>query len=521
MSKRKQNFLEFPFFGILFGLFPILFIWAENKLQVTPKVVLPVFLVTTVTVTGIWLLLSLIIHSRSKAGLYSAFLFILFFSYGHVYNFVQRRTVFSIEIGYIKLAVLYGIVLIIGSILILRIKKIPVPLVGWFNIISLVLVLFNLVRVIGFQVKTTLARSQQASQNVTVSDKDSDRPDIYYIILDAYSRADFLETEYGFDNSAFINALEDRGFYVAQCANSNYDGTLSSIASSLNFEYTNDYGINDNEIDEADATSAGLISNNRLRSELVPLGYQFVTTRGYSAFNDVRDADIYINVIQDRQLQNSLQRSQFTRLYLSTTMLRLVFEVYTSNPSEHPNIPEWFELNPEFEFLDSSNFWYSQTLYTFNFLEKLPEKSGNFLVYAHINAPHGPYVFDKSGNFRYVPPIVSDPVYYTDTIVYINKKVLELVDSLQKNSATPPIIIIQGDHGSHIVSGGFDKHKILSAYYLPGVENVLYETITPVNTFRIVLDEYFGANYELLPDKIYVKVTNAHEVYPSQCDFSK
>jgi hypothetical protein len=202
-------------------------------------------------------------------------------------------------------------------------------------------------------------------------------------------------------------------------------------------------------------------------------------------------------------------------------MLRLVFEVYTSNPSEHPNIPEWFELNPDFEFLDSSNFWYSQTLYTFDFLEKLPEKPGNFLVYAHINAPHGPYVFDRDGNYRYVPPIESDPKYYIDTIIFINKKVLELVDDLQKNSATPPIIIIQGDHGSHIVSGGFDKHKILSAYYLPDVENILYETITPVNTFRIVLDQYFGANYELLPDKIYVKVANNREAYPSQCEYSK
>jgi hypothetical protein len=521
MNKRKRNVLNFPIFGILFGVFPVIFIWAENELQVTPHVVLPAVLATLATVILVWLIMALLFRSYLKGSIFSTFLFFLFFSYGHVYNFIKGKAIFGIEIGYVKLAAFYAVIFVVGLILILRIRKFPESLTSILNIVSLALIVFNLGRIIEFQVKTTLVKSSEEAQNVQVKKTGDELPDIYYIILDAYSRADFLKSEYGFDNSAFITALEQRGFYVAKCANSNYDGTLSSLASSLNFEYTNDYGLDESDANTSDATAAGQISNNRLRSELAPLGYQFVTTRGYSAFNDVRDSDIYINVIQDKQLQDSLQKSQFERLYLSTTIARLIFEVYTANPSEHPNIPEWFELNPDFEFLDSSNFWYSQTLYTFDTLERFPLLPDNFLVYAHINAPHGPYVFDQMGNYRYVPPVENDPKYYIDTIVYINKRVLELVDSLIKNSTTPPIIIIQGDHGSHIISGGYDKHKILSAYYLPGAEDALYETITPVNTFRIVLDRYFGKEYELLPDKIYVKVTNEREIHPSQCEYSR
>ncbi|MFC1476256.1 hypothetical protein ACFLQW_04575, partial [Candidatus Zixiibacteriota bacterium] len=39
-------------------------------------------------------------------------------------------------------------------------------------------------------------------------------------------------------------------------------------------------------------------------------------------------------------------------------------------------------------------------------------------------------------------------------------------------------------------------------YYLPeGGDSLLYETITPVNTFRVILDHYFNQQLALLPDE--------------------
>jgi hypothetical protein len=49
----------------------------------------------------------------------------------------------------------------------------------------------------------------------------------------------------------------------------------------------------------------------------------------------------------------------------------------------------------------------------------------------------------------------------------------------------------------------------------------LYETITPVNTFRIILRDYFHQEIDLLPDKAFVKVLNDYEYYPSACDMSQ
>ena len=61
--------------------------------------------------------------------------------------------------------------------------------------------------------------------------------------------------------------------------------------------------------------------------------------------------------------------------------------------------------------------------------------------------------------------------------------------------------------------------RIFNAYYLPegGNEN-LYETITPVNTFRVVFNTYFGGRYELLPDKSwYGHVEDTLKEAPVSC----
>ena len=49
-----------------------------------------------------------------------------------------------------------------------------------------------------------------------------------------------------------------------------------------------------------------------------------------------------------------------------------------------------------------------------------------------------------------------------------------------------------------------DRMRILNAYYLPdGGEEVLYPSISPVNTFRLILNYYFGTSYPLLDDTAY------------------
>ena len=81
-------------------------------------------------------------------------------------------------------------------------------------------------------------------------------------------------------------------------------------------------------------------------------------------------------------------------------------------------------------------------------------------------------------------------------------------------------MIIEGDEGPLMcrsvdcVSNTPEYLRIrlgnLVAMYLPGVDAVIPDTFTSVNTFRVVLREYFGAELEPLPDRSFTWPDNDH-----------
>jgi hypothetical protein len=116
-------------------------------------------------------------------------------------------------------------------------------------------------------------------------------------------------------------------------------------------------------------------------------------------------------------------------------------------------------------------------------------------------------------------------------------KIMWLVSEILKISSKPPIIIIQSDEGPRekdITAKNLRRirnreersrirrtmrYNILNTYYLPGLDDgYLYPHITPVNSFRVVFNKYFGTDFELLEDKYYYfdqsqeKINNLAEV---------
>lgn len=229
---------------------------------------------------------------------------------------------------------------------------------------------------------------------------------------------------------------------------------------------------------------------------------------------DLPGETYYFDYFENASSLNSQASLNFQYLFLKTTFVRPLMEYVERNPeTKLPSfLARWIPTGNTFESREYRQ--YQQNVFAFESLEKLPDLPGKKFVYAHLYSAHQPYVFYSDGGFN--PDLKQGPYAYRDQIIYTNARLLEIVKTILAKSDPAPVIVIQGDHSFF---EGADRVKILNAYYLPdGGEKSLYSTITPVNTFRIIFNTYFGGQYELLPDvsKYGDENKNLYDV-PSTC----
>jgi hypothetical protein len=251
-----------------------------------------------------------------------------------------------------------------------------------------------------------------------------------------------------------------------------------------------------------------LVDNNKVRNLLAQNGYQLISFRNeYKA--TIPSAEIYYD---DSQSAIAYPVTAFESILVDHSMARVLSQIPVINRAliEMP-----YDTHRR------------HILSTFAGLRETPAREGNYFVYAHIIAPHPPFVFDERGGVvtHDEPFTLHDANYYIRDhsqrnyitgyrrqIQYINTLVLETVDAILAQSSTPPMIIIQGDHGpgAYLHWGSLEKtipaerFSILNAYYFPdGDYSLLYPSISPVNSFRVVFNHFFGADYALLPDRHY------------------
>ncbi len=342
---------------------------------------------------------------------------------------------------------------------------------------------------------------------VAIVDATKPRPDIYYIILDAYGRADILQEIYQLDNSNFLNTLRDRGFYVADQASSNYIQTMLSLSSSFNMDYIQSLKADGANIENR-LDLISMIENSKVRNILAQNGYQTVSFQNeYKAI--IPNAELYYD---DTGTGLTIPITSFESILIDHTMVRAlsVFPVFHKALIVMP-----YDTHRQ------------HILSTLERVKEIPALEGDYFVYAHIIAPHPPFVFDENGT-----PLPHDEPFrladanhyikehsrksyitgYRSQLQYINKLVLETVDAILTQSKTPPIIIIQGDHGpgAYLHWGSLEKtlpgerFSILNAYYFPDQDySSLYPSISPVNSFRVLLNQFFNGDYALLPDRHY------------------
>jgi hypothetical protein len=319
-------------------------------------------------------------------------------------------------------------------------------------------------------------------------------PDIYLIILDSYGNQDILTDIYGVNNDEFLSFLSEKRFYIAEDSRSNYTKTHYSLASTLNFEYLDGWNLPENPSKIQDFI-VGLLHNNRLFPILKRYGYEITALESGFTFTEFKTADTYIS---NNAGENDLEKLIFYNSAMGVFYPRMI-KTYES--------------------------YRQRLLTTFTNLSNLQETPNPKFIIAHVLLPHPPFVFNQYGeavdpNRAFSLNDGSDydgttDEYlkgYGDQLIYTNALVKEMITKILTNYTQQPIIIIQGDHGPGAYLDWASKDNtclwertgILNAYLVPEkIRDDLYPAISPVNSFRIILNHFFGANLKPLKDQSF------------------
>ncbi|MCY4021807.1 MAG: hypothetical protein OXG39_20580 [Chloroflexi bacterium] len=341
------------------------------------------------------------------------------------------------------------------------------------------------------------------------------RPDIYYIIPDGYLRDSLLKTLINYNNSAFTQGLEDRGFTIVDHAQSNYAATLLSIASVLNMQYLDNNPLPTSDLDFLRFS----IADNKVARQLQHMGYTYVQLlSGFWMPNPnadiIRDftpsGTIEIEVSQSDfsmailtglprkwktiPIFENIYKRPFAPLYLRTTLLRIastrLYERIFRDAAQPYDL-----MDPE-RFLD--------TVAEAKSIAHMPEAT--FAV-IHLMKPHLPIYFDENGAIGERNWHPSDSEVIAE-LKFVNAKFLEMINAILEESRNPPVIVFQADHGStHIdVSNELKSHVTFApyaAYHFPDAYSISFpKPFTLINTFPLLLNEIFETNYELLDDRL-------------------
>ena len=528
-TRKKVAFIIHP---ILFSIFPVIFIFSENiHLLPVTEIFLP--LVTIVGITVLVLFLSKNkIEYRNKVALIISLIIVLFFTYGYFYGIINDAQLENSEISRHRYLLMpyfgLGIVGITFFIKSNRLFNNATTITNGIAISIIVIISMNIATDVSngnFFGSPELGNDEkflgvgaQGPLEEFVIDHDSNqdlrtesekiqniKPDIYYIIPDEYPSNYALKQFFGFDNIEFLTFLETNDFHVVNNSFSNYPSTIQSLTSSLNMEYL------DTITEGVDADSKNyhllneLLSDNLVMRKLSSQGYDVVNIGSLwgpnGGFKNIKS-----NLCEFKEVN----RDSLSRQLIEKTMISYFYERY-------------------FEQLRRD-----QIICTYNEIELLSEEQNKpKFIFVHILSPHSPYIFGPNGE-HIIPgnSINSSPWNernaHVNQVKFVNKNLIELITKLL-DSENKPIIILQGDTGSGSEIDWkspsdvmvIERMSNLNAIYFPNNDYNKIHDLTPVNTFRIIFNEYFNEENMLYENRSYWSNSDKPYQYKDVSDILK
>lgn len=493
---------------ILLGLYPILFLYSNNRSWVSLDDLLLPILSVTVVVVVVWFVAYGILRNTRSACIITTIFELVFFTFGRACDILAIRLRLPYSGSIYTICTLAMLVLVYTHL-----KRHPQSshvYARFLGILGVSLVVLCFVPIILDALSSTCShKSTSLPLSLTNTNHDQSRitnmpPNIYMIVLDGCADLSTLEHLYGHNTHTLRKELETRGFILPRRSFANYSATLPSIASLFELEYPFTDLSNStlqSRIHLVNQRLGQQIDNNRLAHFLKLKGYRYIhIASGTHHTNRNSRADVVFG--------RDTNYGFLTVLLYATPIGRLF-----------PTLNECFKAanrNHLLEMFDSI----AKTAYC---------QSPKF-VFAHIMAPHPPFSFDRHGRplpFKNVALTEFDETVirrdlYSGYLEFIEKRLFSAIDSVLSIERNPSLIIIQGDHGpSSLLTAKLRSNQLAipsdvppSAYrerlgifyaYRPVTvgDSVLHGLVTPLPALQNFLNRYLGTNLSVDSDRSY------------------
>lgn len=452
--------------------------------------------------TSLLFLLSLVIfRNKEKAAVFTLILSLATLTFGYIHD--SAKSLFG-QNFFTSFTFLIPILLILFVLFFLAIKSRKNSFKDFFLFMNLLFIILIMSEIPNSIKRFKLHQSVQnlidfrftAFNEYHPTEKlaDTAKPDIYFLLFDAMASSTSLSSQLNLDNTHLDTFLSKKGFYVAADAKANYNWTIHSISTTFNMDYLPEWiapVMNDPKVYFWGSAS---ILNNSLFQILKHEGYNIKSYQPISFDNP------------DWQLPTFFSELKNKHYYYKTLPGRVwrdLFWNYSRIDMEFIRKKQLSILrkrvNEKKDLLDS----------TMSKIKKSCAFTGSpKFVYGHFMIPHEAYIFNENGTFRNTKELTNKEkgagtIGYKKQVQYASSVIKDLVSYIQQNNKKNTVIVVAGDHGYRTEEGNKKGYTFqnLNAFYFPDRNySLLYDSLSPVNTFRIILNKSFGASYSLLKD---------------------
>ena len=491
MKKFLQNNPLFLF------LLPVFFVehgFLENYGFISPGEALLLLPGYIAAAAILFLCLQLFFKNTVKSALLASWILAFYLFFGALHDWLLQHAGFFHK--YTVILTLFLLSTVLLAIYLLKTKRSLQTMALFLNILLLIYLSADLGQIFWkwlypptdkFNVYPFAANSQY------IPCAECPKPDIYFLLFDEYESSSSLRKYHHYDNSSLDSFLTQKDFSLQYGSMSNYNFTPFSMASILNMSYLD--GIHFPDVVSADDYNhcATLIRDNKVIEILSQEGYEIVN---YSIFDlagnpsvvDESFLPLKTKLITGRTFYSQFMKDAGWRLYTGRFNIR------------------WLSKYNLFTTLENNN----RLIQLVEQESKRKTLQPRF-IYAHLYMPHPPFYYNRYGVLKSKTMIGAEnqekpPQAYVDYLPYTNSKVKELINTVRQNTHDSAVIIFMGDHGfryaDQTIEGDFNFRNQHAVYFPDRDYHLLYDSMTSVNTFRIVFDKLFRQQFPLLKDSV-------------------